>query len=80
MNPEEYKNLNFGQAIGLLKIGKKMTRRGWNGYGMYVALQTPDENSANTLPYIYMVTAQAERVPWVTSHTDMLGTDWEVVD
>ncbi len=31
--------MNFGQAIELLKNGKRVTRTGWNGRGMSVALQ-----------------------------------------
>lgn len=30
--------LTFGQAIELLKQGKKVARVGWNGKGMYVCL------------------------------------------
>lgn len=30
--------MNIGQAIELLKVGKKVTRRGWNGRGMYLWL------------------------------------------
>jgi hypothetical protein len=32
------KNLNFGQAIEALKQGKKVSREGWNGKGMYIWL------------------------------------------
>lgn len=31
--------MNFGQAIELLKQGKRVARLGWNGKGMYLALQ-----------------------------------------
>ena len=31
--------MNFGQAIELLKQGKKVTREGWNGKGMYLWLK-----------------------------------------
>ena len=31
--------MNFGQAIEALKEGKKVTRRGWNGRGMYLWLK-----------------------------------------
>ena len=31
-------NLNFGQALELLKQGKKVARAGWNGKGMWVSL------------------------------------------
>jgi hypothetical protein len=46
----------------------------------------PDENSANTLPYIFMVvgvdTADmgGKRVPWVASQTDLLADDWFVAE
>ena len=32
-------NLNFGQAIEALKEGKKVTRMGWNGKGMFLWLK-----------------------------------------
>lgn len=31
--------MNFGQAIEKLKEGKKVTRKGWNGKGMYLWLK-----------------------------------------
>lgn len=31
-------NLNFGQALEALKVGKRVTRAGWNGKGMYLWL------------------------------------------
>ena len=57
-----------------------MARRGWNGKGMWLKLQTPDKNSKMTLPYIYMRTAQGDLVPWLASQTDMLSDDWILVD
>jgi len=32
-------NLNFGDAIKALKEGKKVTRKGWNGKGMFLWLK-----------------------------------------
>ena len=32
--------MNFGEALNALKDGKKVCRSGWNGKGMYLALQT----------------------------------------
>lgn len=81
--------MNFGQAIEALKSGKKAAREGWNGKGIYIELQVPDEHSKMTLPYIYMVTTKLETdnpkapkgvVPWLASQTDMLSEDWVVVD
>jgi hypothetical protein len=69
--------MTFGTIIEHLKSGGYATRTGWNGRGMHIALQNPDEHSANTLPYIWMKTAQGDRVPWVASHTDILADDWK---
>lgn len=69
---------DFGCAIAWLKRGKYVTREGWNGKGMYLGLQVPDENSMNTLPYIYMITVTGDRVPWLASQTDMLASDWYI--
>lgn len=33
------KNLSFGEAILLAKAGKKISREGWNGKGMFVVYQ-----------------------------------------
>jgi len=71
---------NFGWAIHQLKKGLKVQRSGWNGKGMYLELQIPDENSKMSLPYIYMKTADDNLVPWLASQTDMLSDDWDVVE
>lgn len=68
--------LTFGHALDGLKYGERMTREGWNGKDMWIALQRPDENSKMTLPYIYMKTAQGDLVPWLASQTDLLANDW----
>lgn len=70
--------MNFGQAIEALKAGKRVTRPGWNGKGMWLALQVPDGGSKMTLPYIYMRTAGeiGDLVPWLASQTDVLAEDW----
>ncbi len=69
---------DFGWAIRSMKMGKKVTRDGWNGKGMYLGLQIPDSGSMNTLPYIYMITVTGDRVPWLASQTDMLSSDWSL--
>lgn len=78
--------MDFGDVIKAMKKNpeKKFARKGWNGKGIYIGLQNPDEHSANTLPYIYMVTdklisdnpdAPRGRVPWLASQSDMLADD-----
>lgn len=69
----------FDAALFLLRQGKRATRRGWNGRGMWIALQRPDENSKMTLPYLYMSTVTGDLVPWLASQTDLLADDWEVL-
>ena len=70
---------DFGWAIQQLKAGRRVARSGWNGKGMWLALQVPDENSKMGLPYIYMKTIQGLFVPWLASQTDMLSEDWDLV-
>ena len=71
---------DFGFAIHALRLGQRVARDGWNGRGMYLALQVPDSGSKMTLPYIYMKTVQDDLVPWLASQTDLLGEDWGVLD
>lgn len=68
--------MSFSRALELLKDGKTVQRAGWNGKGMWLKMQTPDEHSKMTLPYIYMKTACNNQVPWLCSQTDMLSDDW----
>ncbi len=68
--------MNFGQALTRIKLGARAARVGWNGKDMWIALQVPDADSMNTLPYIYMITADGYRVPWLASQTDILASDW----
>ena len=71
--------VSFGIAIELLKEGERIARKGWNGKGMWLELQSPDADSDMTLPYIYMRTADGQNVPWLASQTDMLSEDWVTV-
>ncbi len=79
--------MDFGRALDALREGLKVQRVGWNGKGMWLKLQIPDENSKMTLPYIYIeypfghiAYPLGSRVPWLASQTDMLATDWQVVN
>ncbi len=71
-------SFGIGEAVKNLWDGRRVTRRGWNGKGMYLELQTPDEHSKMSLPYVYMSTADGKLVPWTCSQTDLLATDWEL--
>lgn len=80
---------SFGEALKYLKRGLRVARKGWNGKGIYIEMQKPDENSKMTLPYLYIVTnglvtdnpdAPKGVVPWLCSQTDLLSDDWVFVE
>jgi len=82
---------DFGTALLLLKQGKKVTRAGWNGKGMWLVFIPADAWStsigpsphqvpgAHRLPWIAMKTTDNGLVPWLASQTDMLADDWGLV-
>ena len=41
---------DFGEALNKLRSGQKVQRMGWNGKGLWLELQMPDEHSKMTLP------------------------------
>ena len=71
--------MDFGDAVRALKAGRRVARRGWNGKGMHLEMQTPDAHSKMSLPYVFMFTACKNRVPWLASQTDILAEDWEIL-
>ena len=68
--------MDFSTALQNIKEGARAFRSGWNGKGMFVALAQVTEHSFVTKPYLYMFTADGERVPWLASQTDLLADDW----
>lgn len=80
--------LDFGDAISVLKAGGKVARQGWNGKGMYLIyidnrnykIHENFTDGCAELSFIAMKTADNRIVPWLASQTDMLVEDWEVVE
>jgi len=83
-------NLSFGDAIAYLKQGDKLTRKGWNGKGMFLFLVNGSTFKVNRPPllgiypkgteisyyaHIDMKTADNKIVPWLASQTDVLSED-----
>lgn len=74
----------IGWAVKELQHGSKVQRSGWNGKGLWLELQIPDENSKMTLPYVYInyppdaINTPGARIPWLASQTDLLATDWQI--
>jgi hypothetical protein len=71
--------MNFSAALEACKNGDRVRRQGWNGKGMHVELQRPDEHSKMSLPYLFLRTVDGDLVPWVASQTDLLAEDWDTV-
>lgn len=81
---EQTDRMSFSEALVMLKVGKKLTRAGWNGKGMWLEYFKPEQGV--DLPYLrlmYPVNSaaypQGARVPWLASQTDSLAEDWMVV-
>lgn len=87
--------MDFGQAIKALKDGKRVSRAGWNGKGMWLLLVKAypwgefegkqflfDSISEATdfLPWVGMKTADHKFVPWLASQTDILSEDWGIIE
>ena len=70
---------DIGWAVKQLHFGHKVAREGWNGKGMWLGLQRPDEHSMNKQPYVFIVPVGGQRIPWVCSQVDLLALDWTVV-
>lgn len=73
--------LSFSDALAFLREQRDhdcawIQRDGWNGKGLKVKLQVPDENSKMTLPYLYIEYPDGRRCPWLASQTDILTNDW----
>lgn len=87
--------MEIGEAVAALKSGKKISRKGWNGKGMWVKMFQPscmgDQMQSTCLGTSYadtptflafpvLKTAGNAAIPWLCSITDMLAEDWYVVE
>lgn len=71
--------MDFSEALHHLKAGQHITRTGWNGKGMWLAIEDTTRWATSTMrPFIYMRTADGQMVPWVASQTDLLAHDWDI--
>lgn len=86
--------MNFSEALVEIKNGKKVSREGWNGKGMFVFLVPgsvfkvsrapllgiyPEGTEIKYHAHVDMKTADNQVVPWLVSQTDLLADDWGVV-
>lgn len=83
---------DFGEALKALNSNEMVARSGWNGKGMFLFLirgfnwdfvtDATEEavNELDTLSFICMKTADNKLVPWLASQTDILASDWVIVE
>ena len=86
--------LTFGDALHMLKLGKRIARAGWNGKGMFVYHVPAASYKAQTgvakehfgdeamVPYAaYLAIKNVNNTvsTWVPSINDVLAEDWAVV-
>ena len=84
--------MDFGEAIKLLKEGKKLQREGWNGKSQYIELATNisyvnskyetinAEHEAIGNKAIAFVGTSGIQLGWLASQADMLAEDWKIVE
>lgn len=82
--------MDFGRAIAALKVGRKVSRAGWNGKGMFVYYVPPGTYPARTEAaksigenveynaYFAIKNVNGTVSTWVPSINDCLAEDWEV--
>lgn len=87
--------MTFGDAMHMMKLGKRVARAGWNGKGMFVYMVPAASYPAQTgaakahfgegamVPYnAYMALKGADGAvsTWVPSSTDCFAEDWQLID
>lgn len=88
--------LSFSEALVAAKQGKKISRKGWNGKGMYLYLVETElpvwfgtepgktdedwKHPYGESNFIVMKTADNRLIPWLASQTDILTEDWGIVE
>lgn len=75
---DKRENLNFGEALEALKIGKSVRLPNWSP-DVKIRAQYPDENSKMTAPYLY-VESRYGRVPWKETMIELFSEDWIILD
>jgi hypothetical protein len=69
--------MDFSTALIKLKKGYKVARKGWNGKGMYVFINT---NIDDIEPFLVIRTVNKTYNTWVPSISDLLSNDWGMVE
>jgi hypothetical protein len=75
---------DIGFAVRWMHAGRRVARRGWNGKSMFVRLRHThpsfSDDGFHRPNYPEMKTADGSLVPWLCSITDLMASDWYVLD
>lgn len=92
--PGMVQTLTFGDALHYLKQGKKVSRTGWNGKGMFVFLVAgsvfavnrapllgifPEGTEITYRPHLDIKNVDGSISTWVPSVGDVMANDWQVL-
>ncbi len=69
--------MNFGEAIELMKEGKRVARKGWNGRALGKSMMIYLLNLPGLEPCIALELCGFVQPGWLASQPDMLAEDWE---
>lgn len=77
--------MDFGEALHLLKEGKKLAREGWNGKGMFIVFVPSKVINLNEYlvkfnQHFVIKNVDGSVSTWVPSVNDCLAEDWYVAD
>ena len=84
--------MTFGEAIDCAKNGARIARAGWNGKNQYVEIATyisykntkgeivnAEHDAIGNQAFAFVGTSGVQ-MGWLASQSDMLSTDWRVVE
>lgn len=84
--------MTFGEAINMAKQGERIARAGWNGKNQYVEIAScisyknpkgeivnAEHDAIGNQAFAFVGTSGVQ-MGWLASQSDMLATDWRVVE
>ena len=77
--------MDFGEALHLLKEGKKLAREGWNGKGMFIVFVPSKVINLNEYlvkfnQHFVIKNVDGSVSTWVPSVNDCLAEDWFIMN
>ena len=90
-NYHPMEGMNFGLALEAAKLGKKISRAGWNGKDQYVFLADDVEfhtdadlgelkEDIEVSDILVIRTTRGLQPGWLATQSDMLAEDWMIVE